>query len=117
MSLLVQFSRYEDHLSGQLAVAEVDESEAGHLLEVAKAAVLVRGWTGSSEDRVAIARAQAVLDPSVRAHEDAIRTVKAKRKLLAVLMESQGRDAAVVSRELTRRIGREPHQRRADRHS
>ena len=115
MNLLVQFTRYQDHLAGQLVEVEIDEHSAESMLEVYKARHLAKGWGGSATDRVAIQKAQAVMDPEVRKFDDTLAQYKARRKLLGILVDSLQRDASVVSREISRRIGREGHERRVDR--
>jgi len=117
MQLLVQFTRYQDYISGQLVADEIDELAADHMLEVAKARHLVKGWGGKAMDTVTVAKASALLDPDVQQLIDHHATLKAHRKLLAVLSESMARDAAVVSREITRRTSRDHTERRADRFS
>jgi len=117
MRLLAAFTRYQDHLSGQLVEAEIDERAAENVLEVTKARHLVRGWTGASGDRVTVQKAEALLDEAVQERSAAYEVIHARRKLLSILVESLARDAAVVSRELTRRVGRSDHERRLDRWS
>jgi hypothetical protein len=117
MDLLTRLTRYQDYISGQLAEAEINEGSASTLLEVAKARHITSGWTGASDDRVAIVKAEALLDGEVRQADDALTQLKAKRKLYNVMVEALARDAAVVSREISRRIGRAPHEARSDRYS
>lgn len=92
-------------LSGQLATAEIDERHAEQVLEAAEATALVRDWTGTREDRVAVAKAQRQADPVVIEHKQAVANRYAYRKLVGVLFTNVERDAALVSRELTRRTG------------
>jgi len=115
--LLAAFTRYQDHLGGRLVEAEIDERSAENQLEIAKARQLAQHWTGASGDRVAIQKAEALLDPGVQEHSDTYEMAHARRKLLGLLVESMARDAAVVSRELTRRVGRSDHERRLDRYT
>lgn len=105
MQLLVKLTRYQDHVAGQLAEIEIDESNAIRLLEIAKAKYLAANWTGSSGDRVAVQKAEALMDTSVQELDSEVLTYKARRKLYTILVESLARDAAVVSREITRRTG------------
>ena len=117
MSLLVQFTRYQDYVAGRNAVAEIEENAYEQQLDVAKARFLAETWTSPSQDRVNVSKAKALVDPEVQALSEAYEMARARRKLLTIMTESLARDAAVVSRELTRRVGREPTERRADRHS
>ena len=70
MALLVSFTRYEDHVAGKLALAEINERAVENQLELAKAHLLVTSFN---------------------------------------------RDAAVVSRELTRRTAGATPEKRASR--
>ena len=61
-------------------------------------------------------RAQMELEPAVQSARDVLKLCYARRKLKQMLFESAERDAAVVSRELTRRTDvKNPGYRRADR--
>jgi hypothetical protein len=117
MNLLVKFNRYQDHIAGLLVQSEIEEQSAVTALEMAKARHLAAAWTGSSGDRVAIQKANATIDPAVERVEKAHTKLKARRKLYAVMVESLARDAAVVSREVTRRTGGRDISARADRFS
>lgn len=117
MRALADFTRYQDFLATQLWEAEVNEHDLERHLEIAKARHLAKNWSGTSTDRVAIAKAEATLDEDVVAYEDELAVLRAKRKLYSILVENMQRDAAVISREISRRIGREPAERRSDRFS
>lgn len=113
MELFVQFTLYANYAAGRLTRAEVKESEAEHALEVARASYMVGTWTGESTERVTISKAQALVDPAVEKAWDLYQQARAHRKLLGVVAASCERNAQVVSRELTRRVGRqEVHERR-----
>lgn len=103
IKLSVKFTRYQDHIAGLLAEVEIDETAANSELELAKAKYLAASWTGASGDRVAVQKAEALLDPDVQAIQAALEKCRAQRKLYNVFIESIARRAAVVSRELTRR--------------
>jgi hypothetical protein len=87
-------------------MAEVEERCAEAILSKAQSLVLLRDWGGSRDDRITVAKAQRDIDPEVEERQDAFDVAHAQRKMLAVLFTSTERDAAVVSRELTRRVGR-----------
>jgi hypothetical protein len=116
MELLVRFTRYQDHIAGLLALCEIDETEAEAKLEIAKAKHLVKGWTGSSSDRVAISKAEATVDTDVQDMNDLYHQAKARRKVFSVMVNTMANGAAVVSRELTRRTGSNPAERRSSRY-
>lgn len=66
---------------------------------------MIRDWGGTKDDRVAVAKASRVLDPDVAEQKQEVANRYAYRKLVAVLFTNIERDAALVSRELTRRTG------------
>lgn len=116
MELFVKLTRWTDYLSGQVALAEIEERSTESVVTTAEATVMLRDWTGDKEDRVTIARAQRDMDPEVIEWRQKYAEAHAYKKLLLVRYQSAERDAAVVSRELTRRVGRrESNERRADR--
>lgn len=116
MQLFVALTRWTDHLAGRVAEAEVDERAAEAVLNKAQSLVLLSNWSGAAGDRVTLAKAQRDVDPEVEKRQGLYDTAHAYRKMLSVLFASTERDAAVVSRELTRRVGRrEDHDRRTSR--
>lgn len=117
MRLFVALTRWTDFYAGQLAMAEVEMTYSDQVLEQVKATVLLRKWASATkDDRVTIAKAEVLTDPDVDECQGVYDTAYARKKMLAVYFENAERDAAVVSRELTRRVGRkESNERRADR--
>lgn len=112
------FTRWADYSGGQLAVADVDEKYAEAYLDKLKAMGLVETYDDESTKKGGITRARAgkALDENYQnAMQDKLNAY-ARRKLLAARHEAFERDAAVVSRELTRRTEREPSQRRTHRY-
>lgn len=104
-------TRWADFSGGQLALAEVDETYAEALLDKLKALGYVRG----SGDKVTTVRAEMQLEPEYVTATERKLEAYARRKLLAARHAAFERDAAVVSRELSRRIERDPSQRRTSR--
>jgi hypothetical protein len=115
--LYVKLTRYQDHVHGQLVEAEIDEASAENIVEFAKARFLAESWQGTSQDRVAVQKAQALTDNRVKELTENYEKARAKRKLYTVMLDSLARDANVVSREISRRIAMQPGERRADRFS
>lgn len=103
MDLFVQFTSWTDHLSSQLAIAAIDEREADRAVSVAESQAMLNNWKGGNGDRVAIAKAQIAIDPTVISLVQDLDNKHAYRKLLETLYQNVERDSAVVSRELTRR--------------
>lgn len=111
IDLLVVMTRWADYSGGQLALAEVDESYAEALLDKLKAFAYVQG----AGDKVTTVRAELQMDEEYQDGVQAKLTAYARRKLLTARHTAFERDAAVISRELSRRIEREPSLRRTSR--
>lgn len=105
VELMAKLAAWEDYAGTQLAAAEVDEEELQRSAEVAEATSMVRDWGGTGKDRVAVAKAQRMLDPNVEAAKKRELDAYALRKMLQSLYSSLDRQAFIVSRELTRRVG------------
>jgi UTP-glucose-1-phosphate uridylyltransferase len=103
MDLFVMFTAWNDHLSGAVAVAAIEERQAQRATDMAEAKAMLANWKGGTGDRVAIAKAQIAVDPAVVALHEDLDEKHAFRKLVEVLAQNVERDSAVVSRELTRR--------------
>lgn len=113
MALFSALTRWTDYLAGHVALAEVEERSAEAILNKAQALVLLRDWGGSRDDRITVAKAQRDVDPEVEERQEGYDRRHAYRKMVQVLFTSTERDTALVSRELTRRVGRrEDHERR-----
>lgn len=116
MRLFVALTRWTDYLAGAVAEAEIEERAAEAVLNKAQALVLISNWQGGKDDRITMAKAQRDVDPVVEEKQELFDVAWRKRKMVSVLFSSTERDAAVVSRELTRRVGRrEDHDRRVAR--
>jgi hypothetical protein len=116
MDLMVKLTRWADFLQNQSAIEEIHERYAD--AEVRKLEGLY--MTAHKPDRVSEAvtwvRAQMEDDVHIQQARDVLKVFYARRKLKQILFENAERDAAVVSRELTRRTdARNPGYRRADR--
>ena len=119
MDLLVKFTRWADYSGGQLAVADVDERYADAYVDQLKARGLIESWGGEEDGKkrtVTEMRATKHLDPIYQEAVQVKLNAYARRKLLSARHEAFERDAAVVSRELTRRLERNPSERRTARH-
>jgi hypothetical protein len=103
MDLFVQFTQWNDHLSGARAVAVINEREAQRFLDTVEAQAMLLNWAGTKGDRVAVAKASIAADPKVLELKEDLDTKYAFRKILETRAENVERDSQVVSRELTRR--------------
>jgi len=100
---------WQNYLATQVAKAEIEEADAESFLKTKEAVVMLTG------KKVTEARAERDVDENVIAARDRYLVAKAKRKLLQVTMENRDRCVNLISRELTRRVGREGSIRRNDR--
>lgn len=117
MQLFVSLTRWSDYFGGLVAIADVEERSASLIMEKAKALALLKaGGGGGRDDRVTYAKAAVAADEGVSKYEAEYESAHARRRFAAVHFEAAERDTAVVSRELTRRTGRqEVHERRTHR--
>lgn len=103
MDLFVQFTQWNDHLSGARAIAVINEREAERSLSTKEASAMLANWKGGSSERVAVVKAMIAADPEVNELQHDLDTKYAFRKLIETRAENVERDSQVVSRELTRR--------------
>lgn len=115
MERFAELTAWSGYLAVQVACAQIDERTVDRVLETAEATALLGNWGGGSGDRVTVAKAQRSVDPYVIAERDRQAEAHAYRKLVEVLASNVERDAALVSRELTRRTSSAPVNRRAER--
>lgn len=103
MDLFVQFTQWNDYLAGAQAVAIVNEREAQRAVDQAEATAMLKNWTGTKGDRVALVKAQIADDDSIKDLYMDLDTKYAFRKLIETKTQNVERDSQLVSRELTRR--------------
>jgi hypothetical protein len=116
MNLFVQFTRWTDYFQNQLAIEEIFEHHAEMEVRKLEGLYLTRNRPEKASEAVTWVRAAMETDGEIRDARDALKLYYARRKLKQMLFESSERDAAVVSRELTRRTDvKNPGYRRADR--
>lgn len=121
MTLFTKFVAWADFSASQLGFAEVDESAAKSLLEAKKDVLLIRHMPTSEalrkrEDTMTRVKTEVDAHPDVIDLQQKHLNAYALRKLLTATFERYDRDAALLSRELTRRTGgQDPKQRRASR--
>lgn len=103
MDLFVQFTQWNDHLAGAQALAIINEREAQRAVDHAEAAAMLKNWTGTKGDRVALVKAQIAASDDLKDLYADLDTKYAYRKLIEARTLNVERDSQVVSRELTRR--------------
>lgn len=107
-NLMAELTAWSDYAWAQYSCAKVDEEEIQRALAKAEAAALLRGWKGGTDARVAVAKAQIATDESVIDLREKVGNLSAYRTLVETLAERLERDAALISRELTRRTSIQP---------
>ena len=103
MDLFVQFTQWNDHLSGAQALAIINEREAQRALDNAESAGMLENWTGAKGDRITLIKAQIASSQKVQDLQHELDVKYAFRKLIETRTLNVERDSQVVSRELTRR--------------
>lgn len=109
MSLFTEMTQWVSYVAVKLASAEVDEKYAVSAFERQKAMNTV---ANSGEKTVTAARARAYEDEDFLAAQEEAHRTYTLRKLLESLYNATDRKCQVLSRELTRRVGREPREQR-----
>lgn len=117
MELFVALTAWNDYTAVQVVFAQVDERDSQRALDMAEARATAANWTGGKEDRVAITKAKVASDPDSAAARERLDYRHAYRKLVEAIAANLERDAAIVSRELTRRTSSSPITRRSSRWS
>lgn len=101
MILYSLLTAWADFVSTQVSCAQVDERAAEKKLSHSENLLMIA--SGDKGDRVTYARAQVAADPTIIAMKQEVEEFHAYRKLVETLALNIERDAALVSRELTRR--------------
>ncbi len=107
MELFTELTRWADHIGGVVTMHEIDERYAESYYELVWAQVLAHVSPRTrGEGSVTVAKAEATQDPKVREAVDRRDLIYAKRKWLQQMRDNLERDTSLISRELTRRLGR-----------
>jgi hypothetical protein len=101
MDLFVSLTAWSDFVGVQVACAQVDERAAQRVLDVAESSIYSR--TTVASDRVSDSKARVSAHPDVVAARESLDERYGYRKIVESLLASIERDAALVSREITRR--------------
>jgi hypothetical protein len=115
MTLFVRLTAWTAYASTKSAAAMVDERQAESTVEVNEARSLIKDYDPKSKTPVTFAKAQRLLDDGVGTAQLKYETAYAYRKMVEVLAINAERDAALVSRELTRRTRNSGVEQRASR--
>lgn len=113
METFSEFTAWTNYVGGKFAIAEVDEEAAEAWLKKVEAMALVTANPGKGE--IMRAKAEQAVDPEVEDAREVRLNAYAYRKVLGALYENVQRSQAALSRELTRRVGRDGPERRNSR--
>jgi RNA polymerase-binding transcription factor DksA len=116
MSLFSEFVQWQNYAAYQFAEAEVAEERAEANVKRMEAEHMVLNW-GAAKDKVTLSRAQQAVDPAIDRAKQELLVAYANRKLSSVIYGNCERCAQLISRELSRRLGRDPVERRTNRWS
>lgn len=103
MDIFVQFTAWNDYLSGARAVAVINEREAERLVEASEANEFLNQWKGTSAERIAVVKNKIAANPEIVTMKYDYDVKYAYRKLLETRADDVERNSQVISRELTRR--------------
>lgn len=119
MNFFVRYTRWADYFSAQLTMEEINESNGEALVRRLENLWMLNnrpeGKPASGE--ITLLKIQMETDEEIIAAREALRITYARRKLYKMLFDQAERDAALCSRELTRRVEGSDIRRRTDRGS
>jgi hypothetical protein len=111
MQLFAEYTAWQNYAAVQFAEAEVAEATAEANVRYVEASAMVKGW-GGTKDKVTVAKAELANDPEVERARNTVLGAYARRKMTKVIHDNCERCVALVSRELSRRIGNVGYERR-----
>jgi hypothetical protein len=115
MQTFTDFVGWQNYAAAMLVTCEVAEHEADNRVRFIESQKMLQSWTTSSKDSVTKVKGEVSQDPEVeKARNDALRAY-AERKYTKMIYENCERSAQLLSRELSRRIGRDGTERRQQR--
>ena len=113
MSLYNEFMAWVSYAKADYVQAEIAEDRTANNLRIIEAQTMIGQWgEGAKGDTVTLAKARRDVDPAVVSAQEAHLQARAYRKLVESVFERCERGAQVLSRELSRRIGLAPQERR-----
>ena len=114
MQIFLRFVAWQNFAATEFAAAEVEEERWDRHVKFLEAQHMVLNWQ-SAKDKVTVARAQMAMDPEIDKAKNKQLEAYANRKMRQVVYDNCVASAAALSRELTRRLGRDAVERRAGR--
>lgn len=113
MGLYNEFMAWVSYAKADYVQAEIAEDRTAHNLKITESKTMIDQWSEKTKgDTVTLAKARRDVDPEVVAMQEAHLQARAYRKLVESVFERCERGAQVLSRELSRRIGLAPKERR-----
>ena len=113
MSLYNEFMAWVSYAKADYVQAEIAEERAENDMRVTESFTLIGQWNDKTKgDTVTLAKAKRDVDTSVISARSNYSEARAYRKLVESVFERCERGAQVLSRELSRRIGLAPQERR-----
>lgn len=113
METFSRFVQWLNYAATQFAEAEVvEERVTAHLKYIEATAMLT---LNPAQGKVTVAKAEMTASQEVERAKQEVLNAYAVRKMTGVMVENCERSASLISRELTRRVGREPLERRQQR--
>ena len=113
MTAFTEYVGWQNYAQAMLVTCEVAEHEANARVKVIEAQKMLMNW--GSKDTVTKVRGEASLDPEVERAKSDVLQAYAERKYTQMICENCERSAQLLSRELSRRIGRDGTERRQQR--
>ena len=117
MEAFVEYTEWLNYVGVEFAEAEVEEEKTEAALELFKAKGMALAWDmdEGKDKKVTVARARMLASPEYQRLQTEYLTAYARRKMTAAIHAGCERSAALISRELSRRIGAAGGERRANR--
>jgi hypothetical protein len=118
MVLFTELVSWQNYAASRLAVVRNEEEEVEAQVRYEASIATLEGMPTeykSNTPLATIAKALRDTDDEVVKLEERLRGIQAKRRLLGTVVENLERNAALVSRELTRRVNIDPRDRRDSR--
>lgn len=116
MELFASYTAWVNFAATELAGAELSEAKLESHLHWIQATKMVSSWGDNPKNLVTVAKAERDIDPDVIKASDELVVAKAQRKMTGVIYENCERCVFLISRELTRRIGRDGSDKRVGRY-
>lgn len=105
-NLFSHVTAWTNYVATQLSAAQIDERAAEKSFDMAYAKQMVlRKGTADKGDKVTAMKAEVNSDPKIVALSEDLDKAYAYRKMIEAMYNNLERDAALISREITRRTG------------